>query len=1436
MKNILILLFLISANILCGQDTFDFKIETTEEQTDYKFLVDGASEFQIDWGDGSEIETHNGNVVPDHDYDQAGEWIISVNGEASRIAFYTDYQCKYSSMLRDIKTPVSDGVSGITNASNMFRDIIVESFTATDFFDETSAGVTNMNNMFRDASSFNHDISNWDVSNVIDMNSIFLVASSFNQDISSWDVANVNNMYMMFNRASSFDQDISSWDVSNVTNMAAMFSYVSSFNQDIGGWDVSNVTNMGSMFSNASSFNQDISSWDVSGVTRMPGMFSDATSFNQDIGGWDVGNVTNMTSMYKGASSFNYCIGDWDVGNVTSMSGMFAGATSFNHDIGDWHVSNVTDMRDMFNGASLFNQDIGDWDVSNVTTMYWMFRNASAFNQDIGDWDVSNVTTMYRMFQNASLFNHDIGDWDVSNVTDMRDMFNNATSFNQDIGDWDVSKVNSMWGMFNVATSFDQDIGDWDVSNVTNMARMFDNATSFNQDIGDWDVSNVNNMFWMFKGASSFNQDISDWDVSNVENFNDFLYDIELSTEYYNKLLIQWSYLDLEENINFNGGSSKYDLGLPADRRQYIKDEFEWSITDGGDSGIEVFTLMVNVNPQNVGKAIGEGFYDEGDVVNIEAIANKGYEFTEWTGDIAHIDNPGSKITTITMPADDVSITANLDLIDYELTVNINPEGAGIVILDPDEDFYNMGDEITLTAIAEDGYEFAKWKGDIEHIDDPDYEVTTLTMPAGDVVLTAEFINVYKLTAETDPQESGTVSFDPEKDYYREGDIITLTAISEAGYNFIEWTGDTDYLDDPVSDTATVTMPAKDIDLTAGFEMIDYQLALNADPEEGGNVTGEGIYNIGDEVDIIAEANEGWDFVEWTGDTDHVDDPTSATAIVTMPADDIDLTAGFEMIDYQLILNADPEDGGNVTGEGIYNIGDEVDIIAEASEGWDFVEWTGDTDHVDDPTSANAIVTMPADDIDLTAGFEMIDYQLTLNADPEEGGNVAGEGIYNIGDEVDIIAEASEGWDFVEWTGDTDHVDDPTSATTIVTMPADDIDLNAGFEMIDYQLALNADPEEGGNVAGEGIYNIGDEVDIIAEASEGWGFVEWTGDTDHVDNPTSATTIVTMPADDIDLAAGFEMIDYQLALNADPEEGGNVTGEGIYNIGDEVDIIAEAGKGWDFVEWTGDTDHVDNPTSATTIVTMPADDIDLIASFEMIDYQLTLNADPEDGGNVTGEGIYNIGDEVDIIAEAGEGWDFVEWTGDTDHVDDPTSATAIVTMPADDIDLIASFEMIDYQLTLNADPEDGGIVTGEGIYNIGDEVDIIAEAGEGWKFIGWTGETEYVEDPDSDITTVNMPADNIELTANFTDATSIELPVKADINIFPNPARHKLTIESNEIIKHIRLIDVSGNVIKNMVVDKLNHKLNVYNLQAGIYFIQVYTSGGMVIDMVQIMK
>jgi len=169
----------------------------------------------------------------------------------------------------------------------------------------------------------------------------------------------------------------------------------------------------------------------------------------------------------------------------------------------------------------------------------------------------------------------------------MQYMFTGAVAFNQGIGSWNVSNVTNMLGMFASTTTFNQDIGSWNTSSVTDMQYMFSSTTTFNQDIGSWNTSSVTNMQYMFHNALAFNQDISAWDVSSVTNMGYMFYGITLSTTNYDALLVGWDALELQDNVTFDGGNSKYTASTPAACRANMvlstgSGGDGWTITDGG--------------------------------------------------------------------------------------------------------------------------------------------------------------------------------------------------------------------------------------------------------------------------------------------------------------------------------------------------------------------------------------------------------------------------------------------------------------------------------------------------------------------------------------------------------------------------------------------------------------------------------------------------------------------------------------------------------------------------------------------------------------------------------------------------------------------------------------------------------------------------------------
>lgn len=323
----------------------------------------------IDWGDGV-IENNLQNGVLSHTYAIAGEYSVSIVG-AKIVEAYGHHGGPVN--YRKIMSIDNWGASSWISMENMFRGASNVVMNATDT--PNTSNVVDMGYMFNGATSFNGDISGWDVGNVKYMDYMFSSASSFNQDLGNWDVGNVLDMqYMFYDTA--FNQDISAWDVSQVKNMTYMF-FSTPFNQPIGNWNVSNVTSLAYMFYNCV-FNQPIGNWDVSNVTSLTYTFR-GSHFNQDINNWDVSNVKSLHYTFS-ASYFNQPLDNWDVSSVTVFDSAFRySSTQFTGDISGWDVSSGIDFDYMFNGNTNFDQDISAWAPINATTMLG-FLSSSSFS------------------------------------------------------------------------------------------------------------------------------------------------------------------------------------------------------------------------------------------------------------------------------------------------------------------------------------------------------------------------------------------------------------------------------------------------------------------------------------------------------------------------------------------------------------------------------------------------------------------------------------------------------------------------------------------------------------------------------------------------------------------------------------------------------------------------------------------------------------------------------------------------------------------------------------------------------------------------------------------------------------------------------------------------------------------------------------------------
>lgn len=350
----------------------------------------------------------------------------------------------------------------------------------------------------------------------------------------------------------------------------------------------------------------------------------------------------------------------------------------------------------------------------------------------------------------------------------------------------------------------------------------------------------------------------------------------------------------------------------------------------------------------------GDGTYAEGRQVAITANAPaSGKAFDRWTGDIAYVSSAASPTATVSMPGANVAVTAtykNAAADIYRLTVNSGSGSAS----------YAEGTKVAIKADAPaSGMIFDKWVGDVSYVSSIYTSAATVTMPAGDIDLTATY------RAASTAAYVLAVANGIGGGSYVAGSIVNIAANAPAtGKLFDKWTGDTSYVADANLIATTVTMPGKNIALAAAYKDIapaKYALTVR-------NGSGSGTYAAGTDITITAnEPASGKVFDRWDGSYSYLSSRILPTVAVTMPARAITVTATYKdapPVKYTLTV-------ASGSGSGTYVVGKNVFIRANSpAAGMIFDRWTGDDNYVIDIFDPSTSVTVPEKDIRLTAVYK----------------------------------------------------------------------------------------------------------------------------------------------------------------------------------------------------------------------------------------------------------------------------------------------------------------------------------------------------------------------------------------------------------------------------------------------------------------------------------
>jgi uncharacterized repeat protein (TIGR02543 family) len=413
------------------------------------------------------------------------------------------------------------------------------------------------------------------------------------------------------------------------------------------------------------------------------------------------------------------------------------------------------------------------------------------------------------------------------------------------------------------------------------------------------------------------------------------------------------------------------------------------------------YTVAVSANPTNGGTVTGGGTFSQGQSCTVNATANTGYTFTNWTENGNVVSTNASYTFNVT---GNRTLVANFTVVpqSYTIAVSANPTNGGTVT---GGGSYNAGTSCSVDATTAPGYTFSNWTENGNVVSTNAHYTFTVN---GNRTLVANFTaNTYTINVSANPTNGGTVSGGGTFTY---GQTCTVVATAAPGYTFTNWTMNGNVVSTNASYSFIVN---NNRTLVAHFSANTYTVTVSANPANGGTVTGGGTFTYGQTCTVTATVNNGFTFINWTENGSFVSSNLTYTFTVTHNSNLVAHFTENPLPIYTINVTAKPAEGGTVRGGGTYQEGQTCTVVATPAPGYTFVNWTENA--VEVSTSAEYTFTVTGNR-NLIANFSAIDYIVNASVDPAEGGIVEGAGTFAYGAEITVKAVLNDGYTFLYWT------------------------------------------------------------------------------------------------------------------------------------------------------------------------------------------------------------------------------------------------------------------------------------------------------------------------------------------------------------------------------------------------------------------------------------
>ena len=448
-----------------------------------------------------------------------------------------------------------------------------------------------------------------------------------------------------------------------------------------------------------------------------------------------------------------------------------------------------------------------------------------------------------------------------------------------------------------------------------------------------------------------------------------------------------------------------------------------------------------------------------GGTVYLEAAGREGWKFIDWEGDVDLIfDTEDHTQAHFTVPSN-TNVTVTAKYMKYRtITVNGGTVNGKTTITDALRE-----QEVEIKAV----YDPEKQVFDHWEAEGPDgwaltdeqkgAESFTLTVPKGNVTLTAMYKTLHTVTVINGTAQNGETTFKAVA-----GEKITLTPNLPDDQEFDCWYSEDINLNENQRSNPDLTFKMRDFDITikAVPKQLYFVELADADTTANG-VSGKVEVKSGEDVTIVAPERDGWKFIRWeVSDNAHLDNATASEAHFTMPSGNVSVKAVY--YEYHTITMTDDKGiAYNEKGEEITRAvqGDVITIEAKEREDHEFNRWviTPDNGTLVGKNDIKATFIMPDENVVVDAKYKHLQ-GITVN----DGAAYYMDGTpvetAKAGETIVIVAEdrSKDGLRFAYWEVNSDkevNVEGGEKATfEMVNAP---VELTAHYEA---QITYSNDP------------------------------------------------------------------------------------------------------------------------------------------------------------------------------------------------------------------------------------------------------------------------------------------------------------------------------------------------------------------------------------------